>query len=237
MFFNKTEFGTFQVKLEGQYCNLYLIDDITEIKIGYIKNYSLAVPDGYLVIKELMFRFMEIYLEILRTEAKYQRFINIPTENKFKDAFLRMRIEDNGQTYEVRKFIEEYNKLHTWITYPEYSQFFDLDAMLLESDFCFITPYSRYHIERTEERRAVLHKIKSDADSILCELYVPYDDPYDDISGTLYRHSMRIIATDTFDIMNSKFIEISKKVAESIKYMFGVDKLRMALRKRGLSDS
>lgn len=234
LFTQKSEFGIFELREEAPFFNLYLYSTEKEIQVGFIRT-LLGSYDNDILITELMSKFVETYLKVLRAEAKFQKFIDIPLSNEFKDAFLRMRIEDSGQTLEVRKFIDDYDSNHNWITYAEYAENFNLLELMDTHDFGFITPYSRYHYVRLGDKLGQLHKIKASADSLLADVNVPYTETPDNILGAMYRHSMKIIDIDTEDMINRKFVEISKRTAEAIKYMFGMDKLRRAVRNRGLS--
>ena len=225
----KTEFGTFYVRQIGEYHTVSLGD----IDIGWIRT-PLVDDETLDNIRQVFSRFIETYLLILRTEAKISMFIDLPLANEFKDAVLRSQLEGQGQTLEVRKFIEDYDGQNNWITYPKEAEFYILDELVGISSFAFITPYGRYHLDRISASEYQLIRFREGSESHIVEIGIPYNLLEKDLLQTAWLQAIEALHTDTIDAISRKLREVGKRTSESIKYIFGYDKLRLSLRNRGI---
>lgn len=227
-----SEFGSFQLLKEGD-THYLLLDDI---RIGYFVSVD-EDPESEKIRYEVALKVIQSYLSIMRFESKLGMFVSIPLNNAFKDAYLRMQIEDLGQTLEVRKFIEEYDANHDWIVYPRTAEFYNLEANISTCNVCFITPYGRYEFYRITDEQYQVTRTREGSTSVLADITVPYSSRgymVFDLNHTAMLHMAHIIESDTNDTQHRKSIEVGKRTSEAIKYMFNYDKLRRALRNRGI---
>lgn len=227
-----TEFGDFEIEETSGYRDLFIRKDTTSIHLGYIRS-DWYDPDTNMVITYAINKVIDAYLIALRFESKVGMFGNIPLNNPFKDAVLRMQIEQMGQTLEVRKFIEEYDSTHSWIVYPREAEFYDVNQLRQTHDFVFSTPYGRYSVIQTGTYTHRMERLREGSTSVMADIGTPYAEIQLDLVNGSFLHAAETIYTDTQDTINKKTIEVGKRTAEAIKYLFGYDKLRRALRNRG----
>lgn len=227
-----SEFGSFRLEEELDVYYLYL----DTIKIGYFKS-TATDPESEKIRYDVAVRVVNAYLSIMRFESKLGMFVSIPLNNAFKDAYLRMQIESLGQTLEVRKFIEDYDSAHEWIVYPKTAEFYQLEEHFDTCDVAFITPYGRYEIYKISTEQYQILRTREGSTSILADINIPYSIRgylEFDLTHTALVQMANTILSDSSDTMNRKSIEIGKRTSEAIKYMFNYDKLRRALRNRGI---
>lgn len=229
----KSEFGTFISRVDGEYHILSIQSVQKNIDIGWIR--SIENDKQTLDNVRLVFsRFIEAYLLILRTESKLAMFLNLPLNNEFKDAVLRNEIESQGQTLEVRKFIEEYDSVNRWITYPERAEFYILDDLIGQTNFAFITPYGRYHLAQNSISEYQIFRFREGALADIVEIKIPYNLLEKDLEQTAWLQAIDSLYIEAYDVCNRKIKELGKRSSETIKYIFGYDKLRLSLRNRGI---
>lgn len=239
MIIENTEFGQFIVTINYSQYDLYLSDPLSvepnQLHIAFIKD-TINNTESRTLTLFMLSRFVNIYLDILRFEAKIQKFINIPTSNPFKDAYLRMMLEKTGQTLNLRNFEESDDLHYTWKTYPPIAEAYTLNNLSINNDCGFLTPYGRYL--KTYDGLYHLSRLREGTENIIADIIIPNrGQTISEEQFSVNRVILSTIDTDVQDYMNEKFIEVGKRTAEALRYMFGYDKLRRSMRKRGIYDN
>lgn len=235
----RTEFGDFSMEHIGEFSYFYLSHEDKKLLLGWVRSNidEDREEDAPLTKQKIFDRFVILYVMILRVEIKLELFGKLPLNNPFKDAVLRMQIEKTGQTFEVRKFVEDYNKMYAWRSYPESAELYEIESYLDNYDFVLRCPYGRYVFQESgDNKNFSIERFRNDETSVLSDIYIPYD------SVGIYTKKLAAmlqgldtISNDIHDIVNQKKLEMIKRIAEVVKYIFGYDKLRNALRNRAVS--
>ena len=228
-----TEFGTVYSVQNGNYVDVFVKHESNEIHLGWIKD-EWGTADSTATVTYCVNRYIEIFLTILRHETKSGFFNDIPLDNPFRDAVLRLQIENSGQTLDIRNFIQDYNQEYNWITYAKNAEYYDLSEFRNSAQFIFCTPYGRYNLIQIDPHSFNLIRTKEGTDSILALIRVPYNENQLNIFLAACQQAVEIIMGDTQDTLLRKLKEISKRTAEAIKYMFNYDKLRQSIRKKSI---
>lgn len=231
----ETEFGLLSVETidSKNFISISKKDRSDQRLIGWIDAGSITA-NSYAALLHCISKLSNIFLEIMRYEAKLHLFLSIPLTNPFRDALLRMQIENTGQTLAVRKYIEEYNQSYTWTTYPKHGEQFEIEDSRNSDPIALMTPYGEFYLNQIDDYSFEVIKVTDNTEKILGLIRVPYEELPSDIMIAAFVQMLDIIYADTMDIIWKKTHETSKRTAEAIKYMFNYDKLRRALRKKGI---
>lgn len=236
-----TEFGRFETIEDEVQTELYLKHEDKEFLIGWVKFQSTGGEidashnDDAITTNKIIDQFIQSYIEILRAEVKLAMFGQLPIGNKFKDAVLRMQIELTGQTYEIRPFVKEYNKMFAWHDYPETADLWSIEEYRDTHDIVFRCSYGVYLFENFDQKNSTLVKI-TEKEKVVADIYIPYNTENEGVMILAAKlQAIDAMVVDILDQIQAKKNEMIKHVSESIKYMFGFDKLRSAMRNRALS--
>ena len=231
----ETEFGLLSVETidSKNFISISKNDRSDQKLIGWIDVGSMN-SNSYTALLHCISKLNNIFLEIMRYEAKLHLFLSIPLSNPFRDAVLRMQIENTGQTLAVRKYIEEYNQSHVWTTYPKHGEQFEIDESRNSDPIALMTPYGEFYLNQIDAYSFEVIKVTDNTEKVLGLIRVPYEELPSDILISAFTQMLDVIHTDAMDIIWKKTHETSKRTAEAIKYMFNYDKLRRALRKKGI---
>ena len=230
----KTEFGDFEIIYNGDYADLFLSNSANSFHIGWLR--YVDTSDSITTKEKALDRFIQLYIQILRFETKLAIFGQIPTGNKFKDAVLRMQIEEAGQTFDIRKYIGDSKKTFAWFDYPLRADVFDIETLRDSELFVLRCPYGLYLMRSDDHKSYHILKRTEDNEKILSDLYIPYNDETNEsLELAAVLQGIDTISNDINDIIRQKRNEMLKRLAETIKYMYGYDKLRVALRNRALA--
>lgn len=228
---NKTEFGDFTVTQDGEYSDLFLSYEDKSLHLGWVK-LPLTV-DGDITKERIFDRFIQLFIMIMRAEVKLAMFKQLPLNNSFKDAVLRMQIENTGQTFEVRKFVDDYDKVYSWRDFEAIADLYEIESFRLTNDFVFRCPYGRYSLTSTSPKDFNIVRFREDVDYHLSDIYIPYFKETDDTKKmAAMLQGIDNVSNDINDLLHLKKYEMIKRIAEVIKYIFGYDKLRRAMRNR-----
>jgi len=230
-----TEFGLFKVTTSGLVNTITLesYDGLTVIDLGWI-HMAMVDANTAAAMQVCLSKYANVLLAVLRYEAKVGLFQGIPLSNAFRDALLRMQIENTGQTFAVRKYVEEYDSTYQWVTYPKECETFHIGPQYTLDKILLLTPYGAYKINQIDVYSYQVIKVKDNTEKILGLIRVPYNQIDMELDIAAYIQMLDIMMADTMDTIWIKTHETTKRTAESIKYMFNYDKLRRALRKKGV---
>jgi hypothetical protein len=230
-----TEFGRFKVTTVGviNVITFEAYDDPTVIDLGWI-HMPMLDSNSESAMYVCLSKYANVLMTLMRYEAKCGLFLSIPLTNPFRDALLRMQIENTGQTLAVRNYIEAYNSTHTWTTYPKECETFVLDDAYVLDKIVLLTPYGAYKINQIDTYSYEVIQVKDNTEKVLGLIRVPYNEIDMELDLAAYIQMIDIMMADTMDTIWKKTHETTKRTAEAIKYMFNYDKLRRALRKKGI---
>lgn len=235
MIINKTEYGVLETTVSSNTYSIFLksYDNAKSVKVGQIiapSNDHNSASTMHVCLS----KYGDVLLKILRFESKHDMFLSIPTSNPFSDAMLRVQIESTGQTLAVREFIDNDDiETFTWTTYPKECEQFNIDAYLSNS-LVVLTPYGLYRVQQIDTQSANVLKIVNNTEKVLGLVQIPYAEDSILITNAIHMQALEVILTDTNDIVWKKTLESTKRTDESIKYMFNYDKLRRAMRSKGV---
>lgn len=214
-----TEFGAYSIEYLTNKYVLSLSNDLVDIVVA-----EFVSPENNDAIY-LMNALVPIYSSILRLEAKCNLFVNVPLSNPFKDAVLVSQLEDSKETLAIRKILKDLPDDLPIVEYPPQCEYYDISNV--SSEFKFRTPYGIFYLSDS----ALYLETKK-----ICEFsYAPHTPNQEDSIATSVYLSIETINRTVQSLNRKKLLDVSNKFGISTKYVFGYDRLRRAVRLRGMS--
>ena len=229
-----SEFGKLLVTTTGFVNSISFIsyDTLTNIDLGWIIM-PMVDHNSAEAMLVCLSKYADVITSVMRYESKLGLYIGIPVSNPFRDAVLRMQIENTGQTLAVRDYVEGYDTTYQWTTYPKEGETFQL-GVYSTNQIVLSTPYGVYTLNQIDTYSYEVIKRSDNTEKTLGLIRVPYNEILMERNLAAYIQMLDIMMADTMDTVWKKTYETTKRTAESVKYMFNYDKLRRALRKKGI---